>query len=33
MLDAKGERLGEQVGYDGSGPKAIINLIEKRRGK
>jgi len=29
VLDSEGKKLGQEVGYDGNGPKPVIAMIEK----
>lgn len=29
VLDSAGKKLGQEVGYDGNGPKPVIAMIEK----
>jgi thioredoxin-related protein len=31
LLDSKGKKLGQEVGYDGSGPKPFLAKLEKMR--
>lgn len=33
VLDADGKKLGEEVGYGGGGPKAVIGSLKKHLGK